>query len=290
MIVWLDKDWVPVRRQTDMPGLGTIVFQRTDRETATAAVETVPDILANVNIPLNRAIANPTATRGVVFRVTLKDDDDPTTALAQDARQEIKNAKGNSFELHVKAIRSPQKVEKPDAPVKEEYLKSCFFLKCDDPRVKALTESAVGEETEPLKKARRIERWVFENVRNDNQVPFVPADHVARLLKGDCRQHAMLAAAMCRAADVPSRTAVGLVYATDERGKPMMAYHMWTEVWVQGQWLAIDPELGQGSIAATHVKIADHSWYDTHSVTPLLSVARVLDKLSIEVISVNGAR
>jgi len=48
--------------------------------------------------------------------------------------------------------------------------------------------------------------------------------------------------------------------------------------------------LGQGSIAATHVKIADHSWYDTHSVTPLLSVARVLDKLSIEVISVNGAR
>jgi transglutaminase-like putative cysteine protease len=290
MIVWLDKDLTPVRRQTDMPGLGTIVLLRTDRETATAEVETVPDILANVNIPLNRTIANPTATRSVVFRITVKDDDDPTTALAQDARQEIKNARGSSFELHVKAIRSPQKVEKPDAAAREEYLKSCFYLKCDDARVKAQTEEAVGEETDPLKKARKIERWVCDNVRNDNHVPFVPADQVARLLKGDCRQHAMLAAAMCRAAGVPSRTAVGLVYTTDAQSKPLMAYHMWTEVWVQGQWLAIDPELGQGSIAATHVKIADHSWHDTHSVTPLLSVARVLDKLSIEVISVNGAQ
>ena len=58
-----------------------------------------------------------------------------------------------------------------------------------------------------------------------------------------------------------------------------MAYHMWTEVWVSGQWLAIDATLGQGSIGAAHVKIADHSWYDTHSLTPLLAVARVLDKL-----------
>jgi len=89
---------------------------------------------------------------------------------------------------------------------------------------------------------------------------------------------------------VPSRTAIGLIYAREPGRSPVFAFHMWTEVWVQGQWLAIDPELGQGSIAATHVKIADHSWYDTHSVTPLLSVARVLDKLSIEVISVNGAR
>ena len=76
--------------------------------------------------------------------------------------------------------------------------------------------------------------------------------------------------------------------ATEKRGKPIMAYHMWTEVWVQGQWLAIDATLGQGAIGAAHVKIADHSWYDTHSLTPLLSVARVLDKLSIEVVSVNG--
>jgi hypothetical protein len=288
MVLWLDKDLLPVRRQTDLPGLGTIVMMRTDRESATAPVEQVPDILANTTIALNRAIANPHYTRNVVYRVTVKDDDDPTTALAQDARQTIKNAKGDTFELHVKAVRSPAKVEKPDAPAGDEYLKSCYYLDCDNARVMKLAEEAVGDATDPLKKARRVERWVCDNVRNDNQAALAPASEIAKGLKGDCRQHALLAAAMCRAAGVPSRTAVGLVYGTDRRGNPVMAYHMWAEVWVSGQWLAIDGTLGQGSIGAAHVKIADQSWYDTQSLTPLLAVARVLDKLKIEVVSVNA--
>jgi transglutaminase-like putative cysteine protease len=289
MTIWLDKDLAAVRRQTDIPGLGTIVLQRTTRAGATAAVEQIPDILENTSIRLNAAIANPHATRAVVFRVTVKDDDDLMTVLAQDARQEIKNAKGGSFELHVKAVRAPAKVEKPDAPAKDEFLKSCYYLNCDDAGVKDLAARAVGDETDPLKKARRVERWVYENMQHDNKAPFAPADQIARTMKGDCRQHALLTAAMCRAAGVASRTAVGLVYAQDKESRPIMAYHMWTEVWARGQWLAIDATLGQGSIGAAHVKIADHSWYDTHSLTPLLAVTRVLDKLKIEVVSVTDA-
>ena len=67
-----------------------------------------------------------------------------------------------------------------------------------------------------------------------------------------------------------------------------MAYHMWTEVWVRGQWLPIDATLGRGYVGATHLKIADHSWADTTSLTPLLPVLRVLGKLSIEVVRVDG--
>jgi transglutaminase-like putative cysteine protease len=287
MVLWLDKDLMPVRRQTDAPGLGTIVSERTTRTAATAPAEVVPDLLENTTISLNRPIANPHATRSAVYRITVKDDDDPTTALAQDARQTIKNAKDNTFELHVKAVRAPARVEDPDAPAKDEYAKSCYYLNCDNARVKELAREAVGDESDSLKKARLIEHWVCAHLTNDNKAAFVPAGEVARTLSGDCRQHAVLTAAMCRAAGVPSRTAVGLVYATDKRGRPAMAYHMWTEVWVRGQWLAIDATLGQGSIGAAHIKIADHSWYDTQSLTPLLTVARVLDKLKIEVVSVN---
>jgi transglutaminase-like putative cysteine protease len=290
MVLWLDKDLMPVRRQTDIPGLGTVVLQRTTRAAATAPAEQMPDILENTSIALNTRIPNPHTTRSIVFRVTVKDDDDPTTALAQDARQTIENAKGNTFELHVKAVRAPAKVAKPNAPAKGEFLKSCYYLNCDDAHVKELAERAVGGETDPLKKAQRVERWVYEHMQHDNKAAFAPADQIAKTMKGDCRQHALLTAAMCRAAEVPSRTAVGLVYAQDRQGRPIMAYHMWTEVWVRGQWLAIDATLGQGSIGAAHIKIADQSWYDTHSLTPLLAVARVLDKLKIEVVSVNEAQ
>jgi transglutaminase-like putative cysteine protease len=291
MVLWLDKEGTPVRRQMEFPGLGQVVSQRTSRAVAEArggAVARAADILDNTLIPLDRAIRQPHATSSVVYRITVKDDTEPGTAFAQDARQQIKNLKGNTFELHVRAVRAPQRVADPNAEAEPEFLKSCYWLNGNDERVRALAQQAVGEETDPLRKARRIERWVEENVRNDNAVGFAPADEVARSLRGDCRQHAMLAAALCRAAGVPSRTAVGLVYTTDRQKGPVMAFHMWTEVWVRGQWLAIDPTLGQGSIGAAHVKIADSSWHDVQDLKPMLPVARVLGKVRIDVVSVNG--
>jgi hypothetical protein len=109
------------------------------------------------------------------------------------------------------------------------------------------------------------------------------ADHVARTLEGDCSEFAMLTAAMCRAQEVPSRTAIGLIYTDSAKG-PVMAFHMWTEVWVRGQWLALDATLGKGSVGATHLKITDHSWHETRTLNPLLPVVRVLGKMSIEVL------
>jgi transglutaminase-like putative cysteine protease len=116
---------------------------------------------------------------------------------------------------------------------------------------------------------------------------FATADHVARTLEGDSTECSVLAAAMCRAVGVPSRTAVGLVYHVTD-GRPAFNYHMWVEVHVKKQWLPLDPTLGRGSIGAMHLKIADHSWADTQSLTPLLPLMRVMGKLSIEVVRVDG--
>jgi transglutaminase-like putative cysteine protease len=195
--------------------------------------------------------------------------------------------KENSFELHVQAIRKPQTVETP-GEAGEEFLKSCTFINSEDAKVRELAERAVGKETDAWKKAQLVERWVHDNMRLNNATPITTASQTARDLEGDCRHHALLAAALCRAAGVPSRTAVGLIYVNHRQRGPVMAFHMWTEVWVRGQWLAIDGTLGQGSVGADHVKIADHSWCDVQSLTPLLPVTRVLGKIAMEVVRVNG--
>src|SRR5205085_2625796 len=153
----------------------------------------------------------PYQTKSVLYRITAKGDDDPASMFAQDARQALKNVQGNSFELHVQAIRSPQGAENP-GEVKEEFLKSSANLNSDDPRIKDYTRQAVRQETDPWKKAQLIERWVYYHVELDNSAPFATAGEVARTLRGDCRHKAMLSAALCRAAGVPSRTAVGLIY------------------------------------------------------------------------------
>ena len=117
-------------------------------------------------------------------------------------------------------------------------------------------------------------------------VEYVPASRTAADLRGDCRQYAMLTAALCRAAGLPARTALGLVYDKDPEKGPILAFHMWTEVFVGGRWMGIDAVWGEGGVGADHLKIADYGWGDTQSPAALTAVARVIGKIKVEVAEV----
>ncbi len=290
-VVWLDEKFVPVRRQIELEGLGPIVLTRTTRAIAQAGgagAVAAPDINTRNLIVLNRAIERPYNTRSATYRVTLRDDPDPGSALMQDAHQEIRNLKGNTFELLVHPVRPSQgKVNRKGEPA-GEYLASCYFINSDDPTVRTLARQAVGSEIDPWKKAQRIELWVKKSMQIDNATPLVPAGTTARNLRGDCRHFALLTAALCRAQGIPSRTALGLIYVARRGEKPALGFHAWTEVWVDGRWLGLDSTLGLGGVSATHLKITQHSWNDTRSLTPLLPVTRVLGKLAVEVVRVEG--
>src|SRR5262249_28123095 len=149
---------------------------------------------------------------------------DPSSAFARDARQQAANVKDSTFELTVRALGVPK--DDRHAPVKEEFVKSNDFITSDDVQVKTLAAKAVGAETDSWEKARKIEKWVHDNMTPSTAVGFATAAQIARDPKGDCRQHALLTAAMCRAAGVPSRTALGLVYVEDGERGPVLGFHM----------------------------------------------------------------
>lgn len=284
---WLDPELTVVRSQVEMPGLGKLIMVRSTKDIALTPVvpAKITDIGLTQLISLNRPIAKVHDLDAAVYRITIPGDDEPASAIARDARQEVKNSKGKSFELVVKAVRAPKKMEKAE-PVADEFMKSNYFINSDDAKVKDLAKKAVGSEADAWKKAQRIEKWVHDNMKIQNFTEaMATADHVAKTLEGDCTEYAMLTAAMCRAAGVPSRTALGLVYVDMRNRGPVLAYHMWTEVWIDGQWLALDATLGRGSIGVGHIKVADHSWHETRSMVPLLPVMRVmLGKMAVEVV------
>src|SRR5262249_1997349 len=118
----------------------------------------------------------------------------------------------------------------------------------------------------------------------DNSALFAPADKIVSECKGDCRHAGVLGATLARAAGIPSRTAVGLVYVEDRTRGPCLAFHMWFEVWVNGQWLALDGTQGAGSVGADHIKISDSSWHDIQSLLPFLPVSAVLEKIDAEIV------
>lgn len=284
---WYDEEYRPLITETEIPGLGELTLRRTSKEKALAANGKLRDI-GDQSVVLNRAIPDVHRKAKVVFRVTFAKEIEDIGQLFStgDNRQSVRNVTPSGLELVVAAVRTPPAQEGNTLTPKDyltEYLASNYFINSDDAKVQELAQKAVGDLADPWEQAKSIERWVKANMRG---VAFTEAmataDHVAKTLRGDCTEYAMLSAAMCRAVGVPSRTAIGMVYAGQK-----LPFHMWTEVFVRGQWLGLDATLGNGSIGPGHVKITDHSWQDVRSFTPLLPVMRfMMSKPKMEVLKV----
>jgi hypothetical protein len=285
--LWLD-DGLRVRRQdTEIPGLGRITLVRTTKEAALiAATEAAPvDVGIGQVIRLNKKIGNPHEKSAVVFRMTVQGEEDAAKTIIQDSRQTVTKSLGSAFEVQVMPSRGPAGAPVIASAPPADCTESNYYITSADTKVRELARKAVAKESDPWKKALAIEKWVHRNMRATSAEALVPADQVARSLEGDCTEYAMLAAAMCRAEGIPSRTAIGLVYQDSKVG-PSMVFHMWTEVWVAGQWLATDATLGRGGIGPTHLKVTDHTWHDTRSQTPLIPLTRIVGKTQLEVLSV----
>jgi len=283
--LWLDDNYEPVKTEVEIPGLGPIVTYRTTKAIALAPgpIAQLTDLGFSQLVKLKNRILNPHETTSALYRVTIRNDDNVATTFSRDERQQVSNVQGNTFELRVQASKGGTGAGK-DAKPTGEFSQSSYFINSDDAKVKDIARKAVGTETDAWKKTLRIERWVHDHMRFANHEALATADHVARTLEGDCTEYAMLTAAMCRAEGVPSRTAIGLIYA-DVKQAPVFAFHMWTEVWVNGRWIAIDATLGKGYVGATHLKITDHSWHDERTMTPIFPVIRVVGRVSIDVLS-----
>ena len=110
------------------------------------------------------------------------------------------------------------------------------------------------------------------------------AAEVAKSLEGDCTEHACLLAAMLRVQKIPSRVAVGLVYADR-----LAAFggHMWTEAWLDGKWVPLDATLGKGGIGPGHIKLADSSLADDGPapVTSFVPLMNMLSNVTIDIVS-----
>jgi transglutaminase/protease-like cytokinesis protein 3 len=108
---------------------------------------------------------------------------------------------------------------------------------------------------------------------------FATAAEVVRSREGDCTEHAVLLAALCRAEQIPARVVLGLVYSPSHQG---FAFHMWNEVWVEDRWIPLDATLGRGGIGAGHIKISHSDLTGDGSENAVLSVLTVINQLSIE--------
>jgi transglutaminase-like putative cysteine protease len=285
-VSWLDESFTPVRRELELDGVGKVLLVRVTKETPTAVAESTADIGFRNLVSLDRRITRPHATRSAVYRITVKGES--SDSFARDTHQDIRAARGDTFELHVHPVEARSGTAA--GPAADEYLSPNYFVDSNNGRIREIAHRVAAGETDPLSKVQRLERWVHDSMKPESGAAFVPASQVARELRGDCRAYALLTTALCRAEGIPSRTAIGLIYVERDATGPKLGFHMWTEICLGGRWIGLDGTLGQGRVGACHLKISDHSWYAMRSLTPLLPTYRVFGKITVEVVSVDGGK
>jgi len=257
---------------------------RTTREQATSRSRESLDLGRLTTIPVRRSITDAHRTKKIVYDVQFTDGD-PTTLFPACGSQQVSSTGPNRARVTVRAIRPLQPVKLPSAesPVPEDLAPNSF-IQSDDPVVKSLAQSVAADQTDSWTVATALESMVHRKITTkDFSQSLATAADVARNFQGDCTEHAVLLAAVCRARKIPARVAIGLVYYPSGSG---FAYHMWNEVWIADRWVPLDATLGQHGIGAAHLKLADSSLSQADALSVFLPVFHVLGKLTIEIESV----
>jgi hypothetical protein len=133
----------------------------------------------------------------------------------------------------------------------DAYLEAGPFVQSDNPKIKALADQIVGLERDHAKKARAIFDWVYRSLEKRATVSVPNALDTLRMRAGDCNEHAMLLAALLRAAGIPAKICVGLVFT---RGR--FYYHAWNEVYLD-KWITADALMGQMPADVTHIRFVE---------------------------------
>lgn len=225
------------------------------------------DIMAQTAIPVTTPIADAPSQKAIRLRLSgVQLGNFQLTG----GRQRLD---GDRLEVRREELKQ---VSAHKIPIKEtrlqSYLQPTPFLQSDHPSIRALSAQILQGETNTLRAALKIKDWVYKEIAKEPTVSVPNALEVLRTKKGDCNEHTVLFNALARAAGIPAKTVVGVVYL---RGA--FYYHAWSEIWL-GEWVSLDAVLNQFPADVTHVRFLEGE------IDRQIDILQLIGNLKIEVL------
>lgn len=192
---------------------------------------------------------------------------------------------GQTVDGSVIEIRDPQTLQPgPADPDTARYLAPEPLIESDAPEIVAEADRAVRGVVGARARAERLTRYVNALLDKKPTVSLPSALEVLRTKVGDCNEHTALYVAMARAAGIPARIAVGLVFVRGAQGA--FYYHAWPEVYLdegggRGLWLPVDPTFNQFPADGTHLRLVRGGLDQQAAIVPLIGRLR-MDVLELE--------
>ena len=301
-IAWIDREGILLRTEASMMGTSMVVTIATDDPRAESVLRSarpsaeLPEMLVQSFVRPDRAIESPRTTRRGVYRLRVAGlDGRQLLEIVPSAGTQTVQPDGDTLLVTVDLDQpgEPQPITDPEA-----LRRPSRYLDFDSEPVRELLAAwrlekadAASAESD-IRRAESLRRWVAAHLRDKNLGTILgSASETAANGSGDCTEHAVLLAALLRAEGIPSRVAVGLIYAERFAGEhDIFAYHMWTQAWIDGdraRWFDLDATLPVGaSYDATHLLFSS-SALDDEGIPLLGTGAEALfGRLSIEVVEI----
>ena len=149
-------------------------------------------------------------------------------------------------------------ISKEDAPSRRhgtipapnaDHTTPTLWIQSDHPKIRAQVSLIVSMEDSMTVKAERIMDWIHEEIEKRPVLSVPNALETLENRRGDCNEHAVLMAAMARAAGIPAQIEAGLVFLNGR-----FYYHAWNALYLGG-WVTADALMGQLPADVTHIRL-----------------------------------
>ncbi len=147
-----------------------------------------------------------------------------------------------------------------------EQLLSTPYVQASAPEIVKQSLEITEAGTNDLDKVKALADWVYNHLEKRPVIGIPDALTTLKAGIGDCNEHASLFAALSRAAGIPTKIAVGVVYHQEA-----FYYHAWNEVCVGGQWLSLDTTTNQLPADLTHLKFIEGGLQEQIKIGSLLN-------------------
>jgi hypothetical protein len=173
-----------------------------------------------------------------------------------------------------------------------EATKPNRYLQSDHEKIIELARRAVGGTKDTAEAVKRIESFAAEYIENKNlSIGYASAVEVADSKQGDCSEHAVFTAALCRAVGIPAQVVTGIAYVKEFGDvKDTLGGHAWVQAYVgqnNGKWIGLDAAFkgtGRGGYGPGHIALA----VGNGNPEDLLNLVTTLGRFKIEKVIVNN--
>lgn len=274
----------------EQPLLGkTLRFYLTDAATALGEDNLQSlDLQFLTALPLRRPLLNP--ERSNVVRMMISVGDSEQISLPASDFQAVEQKTANSVIVTLtrpatsmdgaQPTAIPPNTRRPD----RKFTESSKWINSRDDSIRRMGAIAGGAVTDPHEKCKRLSSYIESHLRPSAfSTSLRTASEVAKSKQGDCTEYAVLLAAIMRSEGVPARVAVGFAYVPNPAS---FAPHMWTEAWINGQWIPFDATLGGEVNPLTRLKVLDSPLSDNVKSGTMLFVPLLdfLGRATVEIL------